>query len=217
MNIASYIDHTLLKADANNSQIDQLCKEAYDHTFASVCVNPYYVAHAKNWLQNTEVKVCTVVGFPLGASETRVKIFETACAIDSGADEIDIVMNIAAAKSGDWLIIFEELNSVAEICHANGALLKVIIEATLLSNEEIARAAAVCTESGADYVKTSTGFAGGATIEHISLIKQHISSEVKIKASGGIKNYLFAKQLIEAGASRIGTSSGIQIIGEANQ
>jgi deoxyribose-phosphate aldolase len=217
MNIASYIDHTLLKSDATAHQIDALCKEAYKYNFASVCVNPFHVYHANNWLKNSEVKVCTVVGFPLGASETRVKVFETTCAIDSGADEIDIVMNIAAAKAGDWLIVFEELNSVAEICHANDVTLKVIIEATLLSKEEIARAAAVCSEAGADYVKTSTGFAGGASLEHISLIKQHIGKDVKIKASGGIKTYDFAKQLIEAGASRIGTSSGIQIIGEADQ
>ncbi len=217
MNIAPYIDHTLLKADATLQQIDTLCKEAYKYGFASVCLNPYFVAHAKNWLKNSEVKVCTVIGFPLGASETRVKIFETACAIDSGADEIDIVMNISAVKNGDWFIIYEELNSIAEICHANEVTLKVIIEATLLTDDEIARASAVCTEAGAHYVKTSTGFAGGATLEHVALIKQHISSDVKIKASGGIKTYDFAKQLIEAGASRIGTSAGIQIIEEANQ
>ncbi len=215
MIIAPYIDHTLLKQDATAKQIDVLCKDAYKYGFASVCINPCYVSYAKQILRNSEVKVCTVVGFPLGASETRVKTFEVACAIDSGADEIDIVMNISAAKNGEWLIIYEELSPIADICKDNGIILKVIIEATLLTKSEIVRAAAVCCEAGADFIKTSTGFAGGATIEHIELIQKSIPEGVRIKASGGIKTYDFVKQLINAGASRIGTSSGVNIISEA--
>ncbi len=214
MIIAPYIDHTLLKQDATAKQIDVLCKDAYKYGFASVCINPCYVSYAKQILRNSEVKVCTVVGFPLGASETRVKTFEAASAIDSGADEIDIVMNISAAKNGDWLIIYEELSPIADICKDNGIILKVIIETTLLTESEIVRAAAVCSEAGADFIKTSTGFAGGATIEHIELIQKSIPEGVRIKASGGIKTYDFAKQLIKAGASRIGTSSGVNIISE---
>ncbi len=212
MNIAKYIDHTLLKQDATHQMIDALCKEAYQHDFASVCIHPYYVSYAKNWLRNSHVKICTVVGFPFGANESSVKTFETITAIEAGAHEIDIVMNIAAAKNEDWLIIYEELTPISEICKANGIVLKVIIETALLTETEIARATAVCCEAGADYIKTSTGMAGGVTLKHIGIIKDFISEGVKIKASGGIKTYDFAMELINAGVSRIDTSSGIEII-----
>lgn len=212
MNIASMIDHTLLKPDATGEMIDKLCAEAKKYEFAAVCVNPYYVSRAKELLKDTNIKVATVIGFPLGANTKEVKAFETEDAIKNGADEVDMVINIGALKSEEYDVVIDDIKSVVKA--ANGkAIVKVIIETCLLTEEEKIMACKLAKEAGADYVKTSTGFStGGATVEDVKLMKEIVGDSLKIKASGGIRDYKTAKAMIDAGASRIGASASIKIV-----
>ncbi len=217
MSIASYIDHTLLKPDATGEQIDQLCQEAKEYGFASVCVNPYYVARCVKNLKGTEVKVCTVVGFPLGATTAEAKAFEALQAIASGAKEIDMVMNVCAMKSGHTKAIEQEIQALAAAVEGQ-AILKVIIETCLLTDEEKNQACRIARRSGADFVKTSTGFStGGATVEDVALMRKAVGTKLGVKASGGIRDYATAKAMIEAGATRIGASAGIAIVKEEQE
>ncbi|SDD19031.1 deoxyribose-phosphate aldolase [Terribacillus halophilus] len=214
-NIAAYIDHTLLKPDATKEQIDVIVQEAAAHKFASVCVNPYWVPHCANQLNGTDVKVCTVIGFPLGASTTAIKALETKDAIEKGAGEIDMVINIGALKSGDLVTVEADIRAVVEA--AAGVLTKVIIETSLLTEEEKVTACQLAVKAGADYVKTSTGFSGGgATVEDIRLMRTTVGPDIGVKASGGVRDREATLAMIEAGATRIGASAGVQIIkGEA--
>lgn len=212
MNLAEYIDHTLLKPDATRKQIKMLCEEAKTYQFYSVCVNPTWVKTAKQLLLGSGVKVCTVIGFPLGAATLETKVFETKNALDNGADEIDMVMNIGAFKSGNSEHVQREIESVVAAT-AGKAAVKVIIETGLLSEEEIKRASLLVEHARADFVKTSTGFlAEGVKLEHVELIKSVVGENTGIKASGGIRDAEFAKQLIQAGATRIGSSSSVALV-----
>ena len=216
MSIASYIDHTLLKQDATGQQIDQLCAEAAQYHFASVCVNPYYVPRCVKNLKGTDVKVCTVVGFPLGATTTETKAFETLQAIASGATEIDMVINVCALKSGHIKGVEQDIQALVAACEGK-AILKVIIETCLLTDEEKVLACQIAKRCGAEFVKTSTGFStGGATVEDIALMRKTVGPDMGVKASGGIRDYAKAKAMVEAGATRIGASAGIAIV-EAEQ
>jgi deoxyribose-phosphate aldolase len=209
--IASIIDHTLLKPEATSDQIDQLCQEAAEHGFASVCVNPYWVARAAERLKGTGVKVCTVVGFPLGATTKEAKAFETKQAIQNGASEIDMVMNIGALKSGDLEAVREDIQAVVEA--ADGLLVKVILETGLLNDEEIRVASEKAKAAGAHFVKTSTGFGhGGATVEAVRIMREAVGREMGVKASGGIRDLETAQRMVEAGATRIGASSSVAIV-----
>ena len=212
MSIASYIDHTLLKPDATGEQIDQLCAEAKEYGFASVCVNPYYVARCVKNLKGSDVKVCTVVGFPLGATTMETKVFETLQAVASGAQEIDVVMNVCAMKSGHTKAIEQEVQALAAAVEEK-AILKVIIETCLLTDEEKNQACRIARRCGADFVKTSTGFStGGATVEDIQLMRKAVGAKLGVKASGGIRDYATAKAMLDAGADRIGASAGVAIV-----
>jgi len=214
--IAKMIDHTLLKADASQDQIAQLCYEASKYGFAAVCVNPSYVKLCSQLLRGTPVHVCTVVGFPLGATSPEVKAYETQQAIDDGATEIDMVINIGALKSKDYALVERDIATVARTCHAGGAILKVIIEAALLTDEEKVIACQLSKVAGAEYVKTSTGFGpGGATAHDIALMRQVVGPEMGIKAAGGIKSFQDAQAMVAAGATRIGASAGVRILQEA--
>ena len=213
MNLASKIDHTLLRADTSEKEIKKLCAEAKEFGFAAVCVPPYFVRKCKLWLNGTNVKVATVAGFPLGYAHIPAKVEEARRAIDEGADEVDMVINLIALKAGDWNYLKNELTSVATIVQLRGGKLKVILETGLLNEKEIITACELCSEMNVDFVKTSTGFTGsGATVELIKLLRANLPKRVKIKASGGIRNKEFAIQLVEAGADRIGTSSGFEIV-----
>ncbi|SFX66368.1 deoxyribose-phosphate aldolase [Thermoactinomyces sp. DSM 45891] len=210
-NIARMIDHTLLKPDATKDQILQLCKEAREHVFASVCINPYWISLAAKELSGSEVKVCTVVGFPLGASTSEAKAFEAKDAIAKGAEEIDMVMNIGALKSGDLETVEEDIRAVVEA--ANGVLVKVILETGLLSDEEIVQGSKASKAAGAHFVKTSTGFGyGGATVEAVRLMRETVGPELGVKASGGVRDLAGAEAIIAAGANRIGASASIAIV-----
>jgi deoxyribose-phosphate aldolase len=214
--IAHLIDHTLLKPEATIQQIAQLCHEAMLYNFASVCVNPTHVKLAAQLLQNSDVKVCTVIGFPLGATSTEAKVFETQQALDDGATEIDMVINIGALKSGDDILVERDVAAVVETVHRHGALCKVIIEAALLTDEEKVRACQLAKRAKADFVKTSTGFStGGATIADVALMRHTVGPNVGVKASGGIRTLAEAKNMISAGATRLGVSAGVKIIEEA--
>ncbi|MBT3241405.1 MAG: deoxyribose-phosphate aldolase [Chloroflexi bacterium] len=207
------IDHTLLKPDATADQIAQLCYEARKYEFASVCVNPSHVKLCADLLKGTQVDVCTVIGFPLGASATDVKVFETNTALTDGATEIDMVLNIGALKAGDHTLAAQDIREVTRAAHAAGAILKVIIETALLTEEEKVKACLLAKEAGADFVKTSTGFSGGgATIEDIALMRRVVGPEMGVKASGGVHDFQEAKSLIDAGATRIGASAGVKIV-----
>lgn len=211
MKINQLIDHTLLKSNSTQAQIDTLIDEAIEYEFASVCVNPTWVSYAKQRLQNSPVKVCTVIGFPLGANTSEVKAFETANAVENGADEIDMVINIGAAKDGR----FDEVQSdIAAVVQASGGkLVKVIIETCLLTDDEKIKACKAAMAAGADFVKTSTGFStGGAMVSDVALMRQTVGSDLGVKASGGARSLEDVKQLVEAGANRIGTSSGVAIV-----
>ena len=212
MKLNKYIDHTLLKQDATEEQIDRLLSEAKDYDFASVCVNPCWVAHAKSGLAaDTEVKVCTVVGFPLGATTSAVKAFETKEAIQNGADEIDMVINVGAIKSGNADLVESDIRAVVEA--SGDKLVKVIIEACLLTDEEKVLACQLAQKAGADFVKTSTGFStGGATLPDVQLMRQTVGPDMGVKAAGGARSYADAVAFVEAGATRIGTSSGVAIL-----
>ncbi len=209
-----YIEHTNLKPDATAEDIIKLCEEAIAHQFYGVCVPPYYVQLAKKTLKKSDVKIITVVGFPFGYNTVAAKVEETKKAIMAGADEVDMVMNIAAFKTGDMAVVQNDIQSVVMACHLQNKIAKVIIETALLNEEEIAKACRMCADSEADFVKTSTGFAAsGAKIEDVVNMRKNLPAKVKIKAAGGIKTTEQAKQLIEAGASRIGASSSVSIAG----
>jgi deoxyribose-phosphate aldolase len=216
-NIAAMIDHTLLKADATRQQIETLCQEAIEHKFFSVCVNPTWVKTAANLLKGSGVPVCTVIGFPLGATLPDVKAFEARRAIFNGAQEVDMVINIGALKSGDDCAVEEDIRAVVEAAHENGVLCKVIIETALLTDEEKVRASLSSKNAGADFVKTSTGFAkGGATVHDVALMRKTVGSSLGVKASGGVKGIEDARAMFEAGATRIGASVGVKIAQEAS-
>jgi deoxyribose-phosphate aldolase len=215
-NIAKMIDHTLLKPDASQDQIAQLCYEARKYGFAAVCVNPSYVGLCSQLLRGTPVHVCTVVGFPLGATPPEVKCYEAQEAIDDGASEVDMVINIGALKSKDYTLVERDIASVAHTCHAGGAILKVIIEAALLTDEEKVIACQLAKAAGADYVKTSTGFGpGGATVHDVELMRRAVGPGMGIKAAGGIRSYEDVKAMVAAGATRIGASAGVKIAQQA--
>ena len=215
MSIAGYIDHTLLAADAKKDDIVRICAEAKEHHFASVCVNSCWVSLAAKLLEGTEVKVCTVVGFPLGAMDSVSKADEARNAVRNGADEIDMVINIGFLKSGMYDEALEDIREVRKA--TEGKTLKVIIETCLLTDEEKRKACELSEEAGADFVKTSTGFStGGATVEDVALMKSVVGDRLRVKASGGIRDYKTAKAMIEAGASRIGASAGVRIVEEQN-
>ena len=211
MNINKYIDHTLLKADSVQSQLDQLIDEAKMYDFASVCVNPSWVAYAAEALKDSDVKVCTVVGFPLGATTSATKAFETKDAIENGADEIDMVINIVLLKQGDDQAVENDMRAVVEA--SGDKLVKVIIEACLLTDEEKVRACQLAVKAGVDFVKTSTGFStGGATISDVKLMRQTVGPDIGVKAAGGARSFEDVMAFIEAGATRIGTSAGVTIM-----
>lgn len=211
-NIAKYIDHTLLKADAKRDQVEQLCSEAKEYNFASVCVNPTWVKLASEQLKGTDVKVCTVIGFPLGATTPETKAFETKNAIENGATEVDMVINIGALKSGDLELVEQDIRAVVEAAKGK-ALTKVIFETSLLTDEEKVSACELAVKAGTDFVKTSTGFStGGATVADIELMRKTVGPDLGVKASGGVRNAEDAQAMINAGATRIGASSGIAIV-----
>lgn len=211
--LARYIDHTLLKPEATGEDIVKLCKEALEHSFYAVCINPSYVDTAVKELQGSPVKVCAVIGFPLGATSTAAKAFEAAEAVDGGAEEVDMVIHVGALKSGNIQYVIDDLAAVVRA--AKGNSVKVIIETGLLDKEEKITACRLVKESGAAFVKTSTGFGpGGATIADVQLMRETVGPELGIKASGGVRTAKAARQMIEAGATRIGTSSGVAIIKE---
>lgn len=213
MEINRYIDHTLLKADANLEQVKKLCREAREHDFFSVCVNSYFVRAALALLQGSNTVVCTVVGFPLGASTMESKRFEAMKAIAEGAREIDMVLSISAVKSGDWQYALDDMSSLLKVCHQQGAKLKVILETSLLSEEEKRRACELAVKAEVDFVKTSTGFSsGGATVLDVQLMRSLVGKEMGVKASGGIRDSATARQMIAAGATRLGTSASVEII-----
>jgi deoxyribose-phosphate aldolase len=211
--LARMIDHTLLKPDAALSQIDRLCDEAMQYGFASVCVNPGHVKRCAVRLASTNVKVCTVIGFPLGATSTEAKVYEAEQAIRDGAQEIDMVINIGMLKSGEEGYVGNEIRSVVNVAKRAGMLTKVILETALLTDDEKRRACELAKEGSADFVKTSTGFAkGGATVEDVRLMRQAVGSTMGVKASGGIRTSEDARALVASGASRLGTSASIQIV-----
>ncbi len=209
--IARIIDHTLLAPDATPEMVEELCREAIEHGFYSVCVSPVFVPLARDKLADSPVRVCTVVGFPAGVNEPDVKAYETRLAIKRGADEIDMVMNIGAAKAGDWEKVGFDVESVVK--SARGKLVKVILETCLLTGAEKLRACEVCVAAGAGFVKTSTGFShGGATEADVRLLRAAVGPDVGVKASGGIRDYETACRMVEAGATRLGASSSVKII-----
>lgn len=212
--LAGLIDHTALKPDTCKEQIKKLCREAVEYKFASVCVNPCYVTLCSELLKETNIKVCTVIGFPLGASSTASKVAETVEAVENGAEEIDMVINIGAVKSGDFNFVEKDIAAVVEATGGK-AIVKVILETCLLTDDEKVICCKLSKEAGADFVKTSTGFStGGATTQDIKLMRETVGSDMGVKASGGIRDYMTAKAMVEAGASRIGASASIAIVSE---
>lgn len=213
--LANKIDHTLLKPEATKEQVEKLCTEAKEHGFYSVCVNPLWVEAAASMLKDTEVDVCTVIGFPLGANTTEVKIAETKDAIAKGATEVDMVIPVGKLKSGQDEEVEADIRAVVEAAKGK-ALVKVIIETSLLTDEEKVKACKLAVQAGADYVKTSTGFStGGATVEDIRLMRETVGPEIGVKASGGVRDFATANAMIDAGASRIGASSSVAIVNES--
>lgn len=212
--INKYIDHTLLKPEATEAEIKALCDEAIAYDFMSVCVQPYWVSKVSSFLNGTDVKVCTVIGFPHGANTKEVKTFEAKQAVQNGAHEVDMVINIGAAKAGDFETIREEIAAIAEAVKGQ-AILKAIIETALLTDEEKEKACLAAVEAKADFVKTSTGFStGGATLEDIALMRKTVGPDMGVKASGGVRTYADALAFIDAGATRLGASSGKNIVEE---
>jgi len=213
--ISKMIDHTILKADASNDEIINLCNEAKENNFASVCINPFHIKKAYEILKDTDVKVCTVIGFPLGANSTDVKCFETTSAIKDGATEVDMVINIGAVKFGDYALVESDVQAVVDTAKAidKNVVVKVIIETCLLNQEQKEKVITLLLNTGADFVKTSTGFStGGATIEDVALMKSIVGDKMLVKASGGVKDFETLLKMKDAGASRIGTSNGIAIV-----
>ena len=212
-NLARMIDHTLLKPDATQKEIEKLCAEAKQYAFASVCINPSYVKLCAKLLRDTNIKVCTVIGFPLGATSSAVKAFETDNAIKDGAHEVDMVINVGMLKSGEHKYVEEDILSVVNSAHSSGVLTKVIIETGLLTDEEKVEACLLAKKAGADFVKTSTGFSkGGATIGDIALMRKVVGPELGVKASGGVRSREDALALIASGANRIGASASVKIV-----
>ena len=207
-------DHTILKADATEAAVAKICAEAKEYDFMSVCVNTYYTAFVAEELKDSNVKVCTVIGFPLGQMSTKAKALETQCAVEDGADEIDMVLNVAALKDGKYDVVLEDIKAVKTAC--GDALLKVILETCLLTKEEIVKACELSVEAGADFVKTSTGFStGGATAEDIALMRKTVGPDIGVKASGGVRDSKGAIAMVEAGANRIGAGATIAILSGA--
>lgn len=214
--IARLIDHTLLKPEATADKIVKLCAEAREHGFATVCINPFWVPVAVQELTGSSVKTCTVVGFPLGANTTATKIFEAGKALRGGIEEIDMVINIGALLSGDLPAVLADIRGVVEESHGAGALVKVILETCLLNDAQKITASKLAVEAGADFVKTSTGFStGGATVEDVALMRKTVGPSVGVKASGGVRSYADVMRMVDAGATRIGTSSGVAILAGA--
>lgn len=212
-NIASYIDHTILAADASRADIERICAEAAQYKFKSVCVNPLWVSTVTQALAGSGVLTCSVIGFPFGATTTASKVFEARGAIADGANEIDMVINIAAAKAGDEAALVADISAIADAVHQDGAILKVIIETSLLTDDEKVLACRASVSAGADFVKTSTGFAGGgATLEDVALMRATVGPELGVKASGGVRSLETARAMIAAGATRLGSSSGVAIV-----
>ena len=213
VDIAAMIDHTLLKPDATPDQIAQLCYEARKYGFASVCINPGHVKLCADLLRGSNVKVCTVIGFPLGATSPEAKVYETETALRDGATEIDMVINIGALKGGDNTWVARDIRGVVETAHNARAIVKVIIETSLLTDGEKVTACLLAKQAGADYVKTSTGFAGGgATVEDVALMRRVVGPEMGVKASGGVRTFEEARSMVQAGATRIGASAGVKIV-----
>jgi deoxyribose-phosphate aldolase len=216
--IASLIDHTLLKPETAESDIVQLCREAREHGFKTVCINPFWVEVARRELSNSSVLVCTVIGFPLGASLSEIKVSEARLALGQGAAEIDMVQNVGALRAVGGAFVAAEIASLAVLAHSSGAILKVIIETSVLSDEQKALSCRLALEAGADFVKTSTGFsAAGATEGDVRLMRATVGPSMGVKASGGVRTFDAVRRMVEAGATRIGSSSGVQIIREAAQ
>ena len=215
MNIAPYIEHTFLKQTAVVSDIEKLCREALEYQFAAVCVPPLYVKKAKEILKDSQIKTATVIGFPFGYCAIEAKVAEIVLAVVDGADELDMVANISAIKNADWTFIANEINTIMPIVNNKNKVIKVIIESGILTDDEIIKCCDIYGAAGVSYVKTSTGFAEkGASIHAVKLIRAHLADQVKIKASGGIRSYSFAKELINAGANRLGCSASVDIVKE---
>ena len=213
MKLEKYIDHTILAPDATEAQVEQVLDEALKYDFASVCIEPYWVKKATEALKDSDVKVCTVIGFPLGANKTATKVFEAKEAIKDGADELDMVLNVGELKAKHDDRVLEDIKEVVDTCHAQDKLVKVIIEACLLTDEEKVKACQLAKEAGADFVKTSTGFStSGATVEDVALMRKTVGKDLGVKASGGIHSKKEALAMIDAGATRLGASSGVKII-----
>lgn len=213
MNIASYIDHTVLKPTTLVTDIEKLCSEAKQYKFAAVCVPPNFVKIAKEHIKDSSVKVATVIGFPFGYSAIEAKIAEILLAIVDGADELDVVINISAIKNNDWQYLANEINHIMPIIKQKNKVIKIIIESGVLTDDEIIKCCELYGAAGIDYLKTSTGYAEkGASVHAVELFKKHLPASVKIKASGGIRDYNFAKQLVDAGATRLGCSAGVAIV-----
>lgn len=211
MELERYLDHTILKPDATKEQVEKVCREALEYHFASVCVNQYRTGLAAKLLKNSDIKVCTVIGFPLGAVTTDIKVAETMAAMADGAQEIDMVMNIGALKDMDYLYVLNDIKSVKEVCE--NLILKVIIETCLLNDDEKKKACEIAVSAGADFVKTSTGFStGGAKPEDVVMMKKIVGKNAMVKASGGIRNFNQAMEMINSGADRIGTSAAVDIL-----
>lgn len=211
MKRSKYIDHTLLKPESTKDQIEKLCKEAIEYDFASVCVNPYWVSYCADLLKDSDVMVCTVIGFPLGANTSTVKAFETKEAIQNGADEVDMVINIGELKAGNDEAVLEDIKAV--VAASGDKTVKVIIETCLLSDEEITRVSKLCVQAKADFVKTSTGFnSAGANVHVVEVMKQAVGNQALIKAAGGVRSPQDMDDMIAAGANRIGTSKGVSLM-----
>ena len=218
MQINQYIDHTLLKPTALIPDIENLCHEAIQYKFAAVCVPPPMIKIAKKQLEDTPVKVATVIGFPFGYSAIEAKLAETLLAIIDNVDELDLVINLLALKNNDWEYLANEINHIVPVIKQNNKIIKIIIESGILTDEEIIRCCELYSAAGVDFLKTSTGYAEkGATTHAVKLMRSHLPQDVQVKASGGIKSYSFAKELIDLGATRLGCSSSVQIIAESNQ
>ena len=213
-----YIDHTILKPTTTLAEVEKVCAEAKAYQFAAVCIPPLFVKKAKKLVDDSGVKVATVIGFPFGYSAIEAKVAEIVLAVVDGADELDMVINISAIKNNDWNFIANEINTIMPVIKSKNKIIKVIIESGILTDDEIIKCCDIYGMAGVDYVKTSTGYAEkGATVHAVKLIRAHLADSVKIKASGGIKTYEFAKQLIDAGATRLGCSSSVQIVEESLQ
>lgn len=216
MNINSYIDHTILKPTTTLTEVEKICSEAMQYGFAAVCIPPLFVTKAKQLVKDSKLKVATVIGFPFGYNAIEAKVAEIVLAMVDGADELDMVINISAIKNNDWNFIANEINTIMPIVKSKSKIIKVIIESGILTDDEIIKCCDIYGMAAVDYVKTSTGYAEkGASVHAVKLIRRHLADSIKIKASGGIKTYAFAKELIDAGADRLGCSSSVQIVKES--